>query len=172
MQTGDVSQPVHGSLGWAVIKMGQITPGHAVTYEEAKPQLEADARKRLAGEKIDDLVQKYQELRDKGVSMADAAKQLGLPMQTFPPFTKEGTGPNGQPYADQRPARSRRPRPCSTACSTLPKGGESDVEDAGNGAYFALHVDNVAPSTLLALDDKSRPPLTQMWMQQDADRCA
>jgi peptidyl-prolyl cis-trans isomerase D len=168
MQAGEVSAPVKGQLGWAVIKLSGITPGHEVTFEQARPALEADARKRAAAAKVDDLVQKYQDLRDKGVNMADAAKQLGLPMQTFPPFTKEGAGPNGRPYMGPGGQPFTLPKAMLDSLFSLPKGGESsEVDEAGQGVYFALHVDDIRPSFMPTVNDETRGPLTQAWMQQE-----
>ncbi len=166
MQSGEVSQPVRGTLGLQVIKLISVTPGHAVSFEEAKPALEGQLKQKLAAEKIDELVEKYQGLRDKGVSMADAAKQLGLPMQSFPPFTKEGYGANGQPYM-QNGQPFAPPKPLLDSLFSHTKGGESDVEDAGGGIYFALRVDNVIPSALPQVNDQTRAPLTGVWMQQE-----
>jgi peptidyl-prolyl cis-trans isomerase D len=166
MQTGDVSAPVKGALGWAVVKMGAITPGHAVSYEEAKPKLEEELKEKEASAKVEDLVEQYQNLRNKGVSMLDAAKQLNLPVQNFPPFTKEGVGPNGQPYmVNGQPFNP--PKALLTTLYSLPKGGESDVEDAGNNAYFAIHVNDVTPKAMVPIDDTTRPALTQAYMRQE-----
>ena len=136
LQVGETSQPVHGSLGWAVIKMLSITPG------KGKPLRGSQASRsprlcsgREVSAKIDDLVEKYQGLREKGVSMADAAKQLDLPMQTFPPFTKEGMGPNKQPYTGPNGQPFSLPKPMIDSLFALPKGSESsEPEEAGAAA--------------------------------------
>ncbi|HWE46058.1 MAG TPA: peptidyl-prolyl cis-trans isomerase [Caulobacteraceae bacterium] len=168
MQVGEVSPPVHGALGWAVIKVNSITPGKTVSFEEAKPKLQDQLVKPQVTAKIDDLVDQYQRLREKGVSMADAAKQLGLPMQTFPPFTKEGRGPNGQPYTGPNGQPFTLPKPMLDALFSKPKGSESsEPEDAGNGLYYAMHVDEVAPAHLPQLTDQNRAALAQVWTQRE-----
>jgi peptidyl-prolyl cis-trans isomerase D len=37
---------------------------------------------------------------------------------------------------------------------SLPQGGETDVIDMGQGEYWAVHVDQIIPPTLLTLDEK------------------
>ncbi len=170
LQVGEVSQPVHGGLGWAVIKMLSITPGKEVTFEEAKPKLTDALLKPEVSAKIDDLVEKYQSLREKGVSMADAAKQLGLPTQTFPPFTKEGRGPNNQPYTGPNGQPFTLPKPMIDSLFALPKGGESsEPEEAGGGSglYYAIHVDDVLPSSLPVVNDQDRDALSRIWLQRE-----
>ena len=168
LQVGEVSQPVHGSLGWSVIKMLSITPGKEVSFEEAKPKLADQLLKPLVSAKIDDLMEKYQDMRGKGVSMADAAKQLGVPMQTFPPFTKEGLGPTKKPYTGPNGQPFTLPKQMLDELYKLPKGGESaEPEEAGGGLYFALHVDDIQPSSLPVVNDADREELTRAWMQKE-----
>jgi peptidyl-prolyl cis-trans isomerase D len=166
MKPGDVSQPIRGSLGWAVIKLSLVTPGHETTFEEARPQLEQTARQKLASAKVEDLVEKYQALRDKGVSMADAAKQLELKVETLPPFGQDGNGPGGQPYhtPDGRPVVM--PKPLIEALFSHPKGGDTDVEETGGGDYFALHIDEVKAAGVPVVDDSSREALTGAWLRE------
>jgi peptidyl-prolyl cis-trans isomerase D len=59
----------------------------------------------------------------------------------------------------------RVPKPVADTAYGLPKGGESDVEELGNGEYYAVKVDEVLPAALPKLDD-IRPQITQVWMQQ------
>jgi peptidyl-prolyl cis-trans isomerase D len=169
LQIGEVSQPVHGTLGaWTVIKMLSITPGKDVSFEEAKPKLADALMKPLVAAKIDDLVEKYQDMREKGVSMADAAKQLGVPLQTFPPLTKEGTGPNKQPYTGPNGQPVIFPKQMLDALYKLPKGGESpEPEEGGAGLLFAIHVDDIQPSALPTVTDQNRDELARVWTARE-----
>jgi peptidyl-prolyl cis-trans isomerase D len=169
LKAGEVSAPIQGAFGWAVVKVDSITPGHEVTFEEARAGIEAKLREKLAEAKADELVQKYQDLRDKGVSMADAAKQIGLTPLHYPPITKTGLGPNGQPIRTATGQPFQFPKPVLDALYSLPKGGESETpqETGSPNEYFALHVDEVIPSQLPTVD-KARAPLTMYWMQEEA----
>ncbi|MBC6980781.1 peptidylprolyl isomerase [Caulobacter sp. 17J80-11] len=171
LQPGQVSQPVRGELGLAVVKLLDVSPGQAVTFEQARPQLEAELRKEAATGAVYDQVQKYEQAREGGASLAEAAKVSGARVVSLPPLTKEGQLPNGQRLAAP-------PALLETAWG-LSQGGESDVEEAGNGEYYAVKVDKVIPSALPKLDEV-RPQLTNAWtmretvrrMQEKADQLA
>ena len=49
---------------------------------------------------------------------------------------------------------------------SLPQGGESEIEDEGNGEYFAVRVEKIIPKALPALDEV-RARLTQVWMARE-----
>jgi peptidyl-prolyl cis-trans isomerase D len=48
----------------------------------------------------------------------------------------------------------------------LPAGGESEVEDAGNGEYFAVRVEKIIPPAMPPLAE-IKPKLVQVWMQRE-----
>jgi peptidyl-prolyl cis-trans isomerase D len=171
LKPGEVSAPIHGSFGWAVVKIDSITPGHAVSLEEAKPQIEAQLRQKLAEAKTDELVQKFQDLRDKGVSMLDAARQLGLEVKTLPPLTKDGLAPNGQPLRTATGQPFMFPKSVLQSLYSLPKGGESpSPEETGNpNEYYSLRVAEVIPSQLPTLD-KARAQLSDRWRMEEAGK--
>ena len=48
----------------------------------------------------------------------------------------------------------------------LPAGGESEVEDAGHGEFFAVRVEKIIPPAMPPLDE-IRPMLTRAWTQRE-----
>src|SRR5215218_2574339 len=51
----------------------------------------------------------------------------------------------------------------------LPAGGESELNDLGDGAYFAVKVDRIQPARVPPLDE-IRPIVTRAWMQREVVR--
>jgi peptidyl-prolyl cis-trans isomerase D len=49
---------------------------------------------------------------------------------------------------------------------TLPSGGESEVTELGDGAYFAVRVERIVPAHVPPLAE-IRPMVTQVWMQRE-----
>lgn len=153
------TQTVQGSLGQAVVRVDNVTPGHTVTLEEIRPALEAEVRKDAAVSKVDALTQAYDDAHTKGASLAEAAQKAGVPVTTLPPIAKQGVDQQGKPV----PGLTQKL--VDTAFS-LPAGGESELVDAGNGEYFAVKVDKIIPPAIPALAE-IKPQLTRAWMLRE-----
>jgi peptidyl-prolyl cis-trans isomerase D len=158
MPVGAVSA-IKGDLGLAVVKVTKSSPGHAVTLEELRPQLEAELRKDAAAEKVYALSQAYDDAHAGGANLAESAKKAGVPVVTVGPVSSQGGDPQGQPV------QGVAPKLLETAFA-LPTGGESEVEDAGNGEYYAVRVEKIIPKALPALADV-KPQLTRVWMVRE-----
>jgi len=158
-RNGQVAGPISSGLaGFAVIKLTKITPASVPTLESMRAQLEADVKTDAAIQKVFDGAKKYGDAHDSGASLADAARAAGVTPVTVGPITVQGTDLTGQPAAGVT-ARVLK------EAFSLPQGGESEMEDEGNGEYFALRVEKVAPPTLPSLAE-IKPQLTQAYMQQ------
>ena len=157
MAQGEVKGPVAGKLGLAVVQVLKITPGHEATLDEVRPKIEAEVRKAAATEKADELAQKYDDARNGGSNLAEAATKAGVPVTQLPPFTATGVIANGQPLPV--------PKKLVATAYQLAKGGESELLQAGPGESYAIRVDAVAPAAPLTLEE-IRAPLTARLMQQ------
>ena len=160
-KSGDV-QVVAGNLGPAVIKVFAVTPGHVATLAEVRPILEAEARKTAGAEKVYELSQKYDDAHAGGASLAESAAKAGVPVMTIGPVTEQGADLQG------RPAPGLTEKLVKTAFS-LPQGGESEIEDEGQGESFAVRVEKVIPRALPALAD-IRPRLAQVWLARETGK--
>lgn len=156
LPAGQVSGPIKGELGLAVIKVEKVTPGRNVTLEEIRPQLEAEVRKDAAAEKVYDMTQVYEDARQAGDNMVTAAGKAGVTSYTVGPVTKQGGGQQGQPV----PGVAQK---LLETAFTLRAGEESDLEDAGEGEFYAVRVDKVIPSALPPLAEV-RGELERVWI--------
>ncbi|UTP37704.1 peptidyl-prolyl cis-trans isomerase [Phenylobacterium sp. LH3H17] len=159
LKAGEVSGPIQGALGFAVIRVDKITPGQTVTLDQIRPQIEAELRKDAASEKVYALSQAYEDARAEGANLPDAAKKAGVPAMTVGPVTAQGTGAQGQPVPGLTPK-------ILEAAFGLPAGGESDIQEIGNGEYFAVRVDRVIPKSMPPLAE-IKPQLIRVWMMQE-----
>lgn len=165
MTAGQVSDPIRGQLGMAVVKLISIAPGHAVSFEEARPAIETRLRSEAAAEKVYEAVQKFEDARTAGKSMLEAAQIAGGRVVTLPaPVTESGLLPNGQRLG------AANMDAVFQAAFALAPGGESDAtEDFGNGEYFAVKVDRVIPAGLPTIA-RDRPMLAGAWMGREIDK--
>ncbi|WP_331506201.1 peptidylprolyl isomerase [Phenylobacterium sp.] len=150
---------VKGDLGSAVVKVVSVTPGRAVTLEEVRPALEAELRKDAATEKVYALTQAYDDAHQAGANLAAAAQKAGVPVMSIGPLAQNGHDITGQPV------QGLTQKLMGTAWS-LPAGGESEVEDAGGGEFFAVRVEKIIPPAMPALAEV-REKLAQVWMQRE-----
>jgi len=156
MKAGEVNGPVQGALGLAVVKVTDIKPAHQATLDEMRPQLEQQVRTDSAGQKVFDLVKKYEDAHDGGASLADAAKAAGATVAPVGPITAQGSDATGA----QPQGLSQK---LLTEAFKLPQGGETDMINEGTGEYFAVRVEKVIPPSLPTLDE-IKPRLIQAYM--------
>lgn len=158
LKEGEVAA-VQGALGQAVVKVTKVTVGQQVTLEQIRPQIEAELRKDAAAEKVYALSQAYEDAHADGASLPEAARKAGAPTFTIGPVTAQGQGPNGQPI------QGLTPKMLETAFS-LAAGQDSDIQEVGDGSYYAVRVDRVIPKAMPPLAE-IKPQLTQVWMMRE-----
>jgi peptidyl-prolyl cis-trans isomerase D len=100
LPSGDVSQPVQGRFGVALVKVGKIEPGTAPTYESMAGEIKKQIATERAREKVADLHNKMEDERGGGSNLAEAAQKLGLAAVTIDAVDRSGRLPNGQPVAN------------------------------------------------------------------------
>ena len=93
----EISQPVQGRFGVALVKVGKIEPGIEPTYESVAAQTEARDRGRARARQVANLHNKMEDERGGGASVIEAAKKLGLTAVTIEAVDRSGRAPNGQP---------------------------------------------------------------------------
>ncbi|MCA6109091.1 peptidylprolyl isomerase [Bradyrhizobium cenepequi] len=97
---GEVSQPVQGRFGVALVKVGKIEPGTTPTYESMAGEIKKQIATERAREKVADLYNKMEDERGGGASLVEAAQKLGLAAVTIDAVDRSGRMPNGQPVAN------------------------------------------------------------------------
>jgi peptidyl-prolyl cis-trans isomerase D len=162
LAAGQVSGPIKGDLGLAVVKVTKVTPGANPTLEQLRPQLEAEIRKDAALEKVDEMTQAYDDAHAKGANLAEAARKAGAALVTLPPLSRGGQTPDGQRL------QGFPPKVLETAFD-LPTGGESEIQDLGQGEYFAVRVEKIIPPAVPPLAE-IRPELVRFWMGRELAR--
>ncbi len=153
MKTGEVSGAVQGDLAFAVIKMGEIKIGSVPSYESVRQKLADDYKAEKAKDKVNEIVHKFQDAHEAGEDFNATAAKLGLKVVALPLMTTDGKSP-------QIDARTGKPADYSAFpvlvkdIFDLPAGGTSDVEELGEGQYFALKLNVLKPA--------GAPPLAEV----------
>ncbi len=144
----EVSQPVKGAInGYVLLRVTKVTPGIARTLDDSKEQIRQQLALQMAGAKITDIVNAFEDARSGGADIATASKKTGMKAGRIAAVDKSGQTPSGEKLADL----PSDPEFLSTAF-TAEVGEDSDPFPAKSGAYYAIKVDGVTPSKLKPLD--------------------
>jgi len=100
LNSGDVSQPVQGKFGVALVKIGKIVPGAQPTYESVAAGLKQEIAIERSRTKVAELRDKMEDERGGGASVIEAAQKLGLTAVTIDAVDRSGRLPGGQPAAN------------------------------------------------------------------------
>ena len=95
----EVSQPIQGRFGVALVKVGKIEPGVQPSYDSVAPAIKRELAVERARASVQDLHDKMEDERGGGASVIDAAKKLGLTPVTIDATDRSGRGPDGKPVA-------------------------------------------------------------------------
>ncbi|HLZ82282.1 MAG TPA: peptidyl-prolyl cis-trans isomerase [Caulobacteraceae bacterium] len=158
MTEGQVAGPVQGDLGLAALKVTRITAATTPTLAGTRAKIEADLKTKAAQNKAYELSQKFDDARQAGASVVNAAQKAGAPAVTVGPFTATGADGLGKPVPGMNDKLAK-------AVFALRAGEDSDIQDAGPGEYYAFKVDKVIAPAVPPLDE-IRPVLTQAYMQE------
>ncbi|HWF64002.1 MAG TPA: hypothetical protein VN685_05265, partial [Rhizomicrobium sp.] len=122
-------------------------PAVSHALDQAKDQIKQQLALQLAGAKITDMVNAFEDARSGGADIAAAAKKVGMRSGKIAAVDKSGLSPDGQKVADL-PAD---PEFVSTAF-TQEVGEDNDPFPAKSGAYYDIKVDGQTPAKLKPLD--------------------
>ncbi|MBR0862704.1 peptidyl-prolyl cis-trans isomerase D [Bradyrhizobium diazoefficiens] len=103
LPAGEISQPIQGRLGTAIVKVDKIEPGVEANYASLVGDIKREIATERARVKVADLRDKMEDERGGGASVIDAAQKLGLTAVTIDAVDRSGRAPNGQPVANIPP---------------------------------------------------------------------
>jgi peptidyl-prolyl cis-trans isomerase D len=156
LPANEISQPIQGTFGVVLVKVGKIEAGTQASYESVAPQLKQEIALDRAKKSVADLHNKMEDERGGGASVIEAAQKLKLTAVTIDAVDRSGRAPDGQPV------------------TTIPKGldlvSQAFSSDVGvdndtisyNGGYVWFDVLGVTPSRERKLDEV-RPQVEARW---------
>ncbi len=100
LPSGEVSQPVQGRFGVALVKIGKIEPGVTPTFESVAAQVKKELATERARAKVNEIQNKMEDERSGGANVVEASQKLGLTPVTIDAVDRSGRTPDGQPVAN------------------------------------------------------------------------
>lgn len=160
---GGISGPVKGQFGFAVVMVGSVTPGKTATLAEHREEIVAKIRKDLAAAKISEMSKVYEDAHELGAPLAAAAAKAGAPIASYGPVSADGRGQDGKPIAGISPQVLK-------AAFEQAQGGESDIQEAGEGEYFAVRVERIVPPAMPAMSIVRPEVIKNLTRRKQADQ--
>src|ERR1700730_14891928 len=100
LPSGEVSQPVQGKFGTALVKIGKIEPGIEPSFHAGTSNLKKEIAVERARKSVGELRDKMEDERGGGASVIEASQKLGLTAVTIDAVDRSGRQPNGQPVGN------------------------------------------------------------------------
>jgi peptidyl-prolyl cis-trans isomerase D len=168
LPVNQVSDPVKGAInGYVLLRVTKIAPAVSHSLDEEKDTIKQQIALQLAGAKITDMVNAFEDARSGGADIATAAKKVGMHSGRIAAVDRSGLGPDGQKVADL-PAD---PEFISTAF-TQEVGEDNDPFPAKSGAYYDIKVDGVTPAKLKPLDQVKADAIAAWTTDEKAKQIA
>jgi peptidyl-prolyl cis-trans isomerase D len=147
LPSGEISQPVQGQFGVALVKIGKIEPGVEPSYESAAADLKKEIAVGRARAKVSELRDKMEDERGGGASVIEAAQKLGLAAVTVDAVDRSGRLPSGQVV-------SNIPRGLDVVSQAFNSDVGVDNDSISfNGGYVWYDVLGITPSRERSLDE-------------------
>lgn len=98
MAPGEIRGPVRTEFGYHIIRLEEVQPGGVQTFEQARPELEAQLRRDRAHDRFGDIFEQLEMKIERGenVDFAALAGEFGMQVGEVPQFTR---GEGGAPFA-------------------------------------------------------------------------
>jgi peptidyl-prolyl cis-trans isomerase D len=160
LKPGTVSAPIQTALGWHILAVDKVQPGHTPTLAEVRSEIVHDLARDLA---VNQLVKTANQLEDAlagGATLEEAAAKIGIKAVHVGPVDSKGQLASGV----APPGVPKGPKFIDTAFKTREGEGSGLVETQGGG-YFVLRVDKVIAPAVRPLDEV-RDTVAAAWRAQ------
>lgn len=102
---GQVSEPIKGRFGWALVRVVSVTGGNVRPYEEVAPLVKQEAAVSAARGRVQEIRDAIEDERTSGRSLTEAAKKAGFDVKTIEAVDATGHDKAGAdvPMVDREP---------------------------------------------------------------------
>ncbi len=154
IKKGTHSAPVKSPLGWHIVQVKDIKPGHSKTLTELRDRLKADIAKDKAIDGLYSLSNKVEDELGGGATLQEAADRLGLKLVKVALVDRTGADASGKAIPGLPKGEF-----LNIAFSTQ-SGEDSQMTEVGADGYFVLRVDSVTPAVLKSLETVRKDVIT------------
>lgn len=147
LKTSEISQPIQGTFGTVLIKVGKIEPGSQASYESVAANLKKEIALERARKSVKELHDKLEDERGGGANVTEAAEKLKLPVTTIEAVDRSGRAPDGKPVTSIPPGLDLVSQAFASDV------GVDNETISYQGGYVSFDVVGVTPSRERTLDE-------------------
>jgi peptidyl-prolyl cis-trans isomerase D len=100
LKAGEVSAPVQGRFGIAIVKVDAVEAGKTRSFDEVAAELKRDIQLERARHEMTNVQEKVEDERLGGATLANAARKFNLKPRTIEAIDRTGKDANGNPVPD------------------------------------------------------------------------
>ena len=145
---GEVVKPIQTAFGWHVVKVVGIEAAGGKSFEDVKPQLEAEARKDAESDALYALSNKVEDAVSAGADLTTIAQQFKLTPYVVKAADDTGKTPDDKPIPEFAIATDALMK---TAFATA-QGQTSGLEQVPNGSFYLVRIDSITAPALKPFD--------------------
>jgi peptidyl-prolyl cis-trans isomerase D len=155
------SAPLNSPLGWHILRVVEIEPGHEPDFVAVRDELEKDIAMRRAVDSMIELANQFDDELAGGADLSEAASALGLAQRRIDSFDRQGMDAEGNVVENLPPLEELAPVVFDTA-----SGEDSLLTETSDGGYFAVHINRVTPAARRPLEEV-RDQLLNLWRETE-----
>ena len=160
---GQVSQPIKGQFGLALLRVSKIEPQAVRPFEDVVEQVKKELAERRAGDQVRDIRDKIEDERTSGRTLPDAAKTVSLTPTTVD-IDRSGRDRKGNPVVGIPDSEN-----LLRAAFASDIGVDNDLITTRDNGYIWFEIGKVDPSRDRTLDEV-RAQVTAAWRSDEAAR--
>jgi peptidyl-prolyl cis-trans isomerase D len=161
LKAGEVSAPIEGRFGAALVQVLKIEPAQTKSLAEVADEIKREIAIDRARNEVINVQEKIEDERLSGTSLADAGRKFGLKPRTIAAIDRSGRAPDGTPVADLPQAADLLP-----AIFAAEIGGDNEpLRIAGNG-YVWFDVAEIKRSRERTLDEV-KSEVEALWRDEE-----
>ena len=160
LSSNDVGGPVQSPLGWHLVNVTDVEPGHVRTLDEVKGELRQSIAKELAIDDLFDLSNKLEDTLGGGATLEEAASNLNLALTKIQAIDATGRDPQAKAVS----SLPSDPTVLNVAFETA-ENQESPLAEMGTDGYFIVRVDRIMAPALRPLAEV-RGEVVQAWKDE------
>jgi peptidyl-prolyl cis-trans isomerase D len=149
LKSGEISAPVAGRFGIAIVRVDNIEPAKIRPFEEVSADLKRDMQNERAKNELSTVQEKVEDERLGGATLADAARKFSLTPRVIEAIDRSGKDAKGDPVPDL----PQNADVLSGAFGAEIHGENEPIRVPGNGGYVWFDVDAITPARDVSLDD-------------------
>ena len=168
LKAGEVSAPIEGRFGIAIVKVDAIEPARTRPFEEVSAELKRElATEKAQQRSLASVQEKIEDERLGGATLAEAGKKFGLTPRVIEAIDRTGKDPSRQRRSPACPRASmwcRRPSPPTSRAENEP------LRLPSNGGFVWYDVDSITASRERTLDEVKDQVLARWRDDEIANR--